>query len=64
MTRTPSENPGETAIPVGGGAKCGARWGEIRELVAACVDLPETIRQQLVKLGDMELIALQSTSPT
>ena len=51
-TSTPTENTGESGFGVGGSAPGGATWAEIRALIAACEDLPEGVREQLLALGD------------
>jgi hypothetical protein len=46
-----------------GGAPGGATWGEIRDLIARCEDLPEGIRGQLVAMGDRCRMKLNKVSP-
>lgn len=46
------EKRGENVAFLQGGAPGGARWGEIRGLIARCEDLPEDVRVSLVAMGD------------
>lgn len=51
------------AIRDGGGAPGGAKWVEIRELIARCEDLSEDVRGELVAWGDRCELGSQQLSP-
>jgi hypothetical protein len=60
-TRIDAGNAGETACFDEGGAESGAsdiqsgaRWDQIRGLIAECPDLPIQARQSLIARGDAE----------
>lgn len=50
------------AVVQPGGAICGARWGEIRELIAVCDDLPDEVKQILIEAGDRTTLETRSHS--
>ena len=55
-TRTYAENAGETALLQEGDAKSDVfdrgSWGELRDAIAVCPDLPKDVRQSLIDMGD------------
>lgn len=59
---TPEKHEGNAdLLPTG--AQCGANWSEIRALIAACEDLPEDVRGQLMALGDRCRVGLNQVLP-
>ncbi|MFN9718748.1 MAG: hypothetical protein ACK58L_08655, partial [Planctomycetota bacterium] len=52
------ENIGETVSGLGGGAPGGAKWGEIRGLIARCDDLPAGVRDAVLAMGDGAVVGL------
>ena len=54
-TRISTENAGKTAASTEGAAECAAiqvSWGEVRDSIAACPDLPTEARKSLIDAGD------------
>ena len=56
----PTENTGETASFDEGGTESGAfdfhggaSWAEIRELIARCEELPDSVRKAMIEDGDL-----------
>ena len=61
-TPNSAENTEKTMVGDPSGALCVARWGEIRELIAVCDDLPDDVKRALIEVGDATTHVVRSHS--
>ena len=61
-TPNDAENTEKTAIGEQSGALCGARWGDIRDWIAVCDDLPDDVKKRLIEAGDRATLEVGSRS--